>query len=1059
MDTLIYIDDTEKHNASASAKTFTDKNTRRRAYLNSLGAELAIKYLKSENIDVSNLQNIHSIKKILEETDISDIILSNIHIDIRVVLDENVIFIPKSHFTYNLIPDVYVVFELAKDSSHVKFLGFFEPQMINKNNQNNEYYFIEKEKLNPASDFIKYIQTHNFKTDETISDEKLEFYETSIVSMTDNDISENDKKNLIEQLTKCSKLRERFIEFENFETLSARAMYDNSVEKPELPQDTEVKDEFDEFGEFSEEDYEIHEDNSTDNEIDDISDDGIIETLAGAGIASAEAVAASAIDNTFETVNEGIDLIDNTENLFNTEDIDIPKEIMQENLPESDNLSESIISEENDIETVEDNSFEPVQTDENVESSISENIEENIVEPLANVSEDIITEPLTDVSEELSEDVIAEPLTNVTEELSEDVINENIIEPIENITEENIISENIADTEENINITLTDTIDLEEPVIETIDSSDNIPESLEDVSEYSPEENITEPLTNISEESPEDTINENIVESVENITEDIPLENIENISDISVDTNNIENIFNTETNENIAEPLTGISENLTENNISEPLTDISEELSEEIITEPLTNIVDETTNDNLSEPITDYDSKNLEFSNSDNIEINNDNISQVTEDNNNTFDDIEFSEPLESLDTEYENNLPQDNSNTVSFEELAKRNEMKNSSDLQPTDYESLTSNIFEESDQNDNSILDEQIENSITNGQNENESFGKNLIENLNAEEMDNVLIENESVNNFSDEISSIFENNNKESNSEEIAKDLSSTDNNDIPEEITSEQSEVVNEEPLPDDLLIADIIKNVNLDNNDESRLNVLYNEESSDTSQISNLEDDIEVEQPIPGQAVIQNNQSKKNLVVAAALITILVGFGIFTFTKQKNPSVTAENEITNTSYTDQNMPAENILADNVPNIPTAPKTDVKELKSSNQPAQQTPKKSTAYMSVSKLVWDVPDDLSYSSKMQNYLRTAGKSIKLSLSTDLLLANEYAYTNQLKIGLTLSKNGSIKNSKIVSSSGSTQIDKIVLQSVKDTLNVLKPPSDVINTPDFNLNLIIYF
>ena len=103
--------------------------------------------------------------------------------------------------------------------------------------------------------------------------------------------------------------------------------------------------------------------------------------------------------------------------------------------------------------------------------------------------------------------------------------------------------------------------------------------------------------------------------------------------------------------------------------------------------------------------------------------------------------------------------------------------------------------------------------------------------------------------------------------------------------------------------------------------------------------------------------------------------------------------------------------------------------------------------------------MPGSLSYSSKMQNYLRTAGKSIKLSLSADLLLATEYAYTNQVKVNLKLSKDGNVQDAKIASSSGSTQIDNIVLQSVKDTLNVVKPPSNEVKTPDFNLSLIIYF
>ena len=124
-DAIIYIEDQDKLDASAAANSFADKNVKNRAYVNTLGAELTLKYLASENINISGIYNIHSIKKILEELDISDIMLPNIHIDVRVVFDENLIFIPKSHFKYNLVPDIYIVLNLAKDFSHVKLLGFF----------------------------------------------------------------------------------------------------------------------------------------------------------------------------------------------------------------------------------------------------------------------------------------------------------------------------------------------------------------------------------------------------------------------------------------------------------------------------------------------------------------------------------------------------------------------------------------------------------------------------------------------------------------------------------------------------------------------------------------------------------------------------------------------------------------------------------------------------------------------------------------------------------------------------------------------------------------------
>ncbi|MBQ2612202.1 TonB C-terminal domain-containing protein [bacterium] len=93
------------------------------------------------------------------------------------------------------------------------------------------------------------------------------------------------------------------------------------------------------------------------------------------------------------------------------------------------------------------------------------------------------------------------------------------------------------------------------------------------------------------------------------------------------------------------------------------------------------------------------------------------------------------------------------------------------------------------------------------------------------------------------------------------------------------------------------------------------------------------------------------------------------------------------------------------------------------------------------------------------MKNYLRTAGKSIKLSLSSDLLLSTEYAYSDRVKVAMKISEEGKVVQSAIVNSSGSTQIDKIVLQSVISTLNVVKPPSKALKNPDFNLTITIYF
>ena len=192
-ETLIYIDEKDVINASITAKNFAKEETKNRAYYNSLGALLVKKFLASENVDVTNLYNIHNIHKILEEMDISDIMLNNIHIDVRVVFNENFIFIPKSHFNYEILPDIYLVLLMSNDKKYMKFLGFFEPKLINKNNQNADFYFIEKEKLTPATNLKEFISKFEGNTAQELETNIIERADMMMLSMVDHDITEEDK--------------------------------------------------------------------------------------------------------------------------------------------------------------------------------------------------------------------------------------------------------------------------------------------------------------------------------------------------------------------------------------------------------------------------------------------------------------------------------------------------------------------------------------------------------------------------------------------------------------------------------------------------------------------------------------------------------------------------------------------------------------------------------------------------------------------------------------------------------------------------------------------------
>ncbi len=60
---------------------------------------------------------------------------------------------------------------------------------------------------------------------------------------------------------------------------------------------------------------------------------------------------------------------------------------------------------------------------------------------------------------------------------------------------------------------------------------------------------------------------------------------------------------------------------------------------------------------------------------------------------------------------------------------------------------------------------------------------------------------------------------------------------------------------------------------------------------------------------------------------------------------------------------------------------------------------------------------------------------------------------------VDLTINKDGSLSTSNIVTSSGSKQIDKIVLQSVKETLTYLKIPASEVSGNSVDATLIINF
>lgn len=1040
-DTLIYVEQEDKSQASAAARGFAQKNIQNRAYINTLGARLAMKYLASEDINISNIYNIHSIKKILEEIDVSDVMLPNIHIDVRVVFDENVIFIPKSHFEYNLVPDIYLVFHLAKDISHVKFLGFFEPKLINKNNSNSDYYFIEKEKLSPAVDLKKYIENFNGSYQENVTEDDIVNSERIIIAMSDNDITDNDKKYLIQQLTKSAELRDKFIEYENFENLSYQAMTDPMIERKPLPTEQDSV------------------------SLDDISDLETIESPA----------------DEFEEADDLTDLTEeeNIEEIEQSEDVLEPlEEEVQPETPVTDELSISDDFADLGLEPIDD--FSDISLD------------DEKIQTEEFTTDNDASEGFLDTAAELGK---AAALTAGAAAAAEGIaVAEGTVEAIE--TGAQAINAGMEVLDKGIEIAddlISTDVSTPEPL-----SLDDVDTSMLDNIDYQEEEIENETISLNDVEVPVETEHTDFIDKIDN--------------KISLDDIKLEPLNAEPENLNIEEETISLKDvDTTGMEIAD------EEFQEETIS--LDNV--DTSSSSLETPETDFEENIISFDNVDeplssadddfmDDVMSFDDVEEPEQQAENSFDEIEdnsisFEEADEDITTE-----PLD-SNVVEEELPAEDIDNMISEPLE-------TPEMI-----NDEVVVDKLSDEKNSNTEAFGKNLLNNLSpENLDNISIDDLGLSDDLPSDISDDISSsdllsqiddLLNSDTAKPVSDEIEESIQPEVSNAIDDELPSIEESLLDTEIIPDEIPQTQDVSS-SLDNlmesdsddempdtaidellnfedeeeqNDEDKLGVLFNDTDTGTEneppvsmgELNELDESSEIPEipVVPGAALYNKPQlNKKVIIVAAALVTVIAAASAVMLLKPKGDSSadieplskSAETEVVDGLSSPSNV--ESTIATNVPELEKIPVQEApkpkavqtaqpaKELKSA-APVRQKPVSSESYLTVNRLVWDVPDALSYSPKMQNYLRTAGKSIKLSLSADLLLATEYAYTNQVKVNIKLSKDGTVQEAKVASGSGSDQIDKIVLQSVKDTLNVVKPPSSEIKTPDFNLSLIIYF
>ena len=1053
-----------------SVRTIADNLLKTKAYYNALAANAVMQYLKDKGLLRGEIVNMHSSSKMLVDFEIADIQLPNLYIDVRAVFDENEIFIPKKHFENKLVPDIYLIMKLDDDLTNGTLLGFVEPAKINKQNQNDEYYFVNKSILTPPSKLTELINSFALKQQYVISESAELVIEKLIMLYMDHDIDDTKLEKLIDYLKNSVIAREKLIEFENFERLSYMALQEFKnldVENNDFSKYIRTLVATDEFAQF-------------DDKSDDLSELFGDETSQPKGLFVDDVVEAVPMD---EPAVEEVPAEEKT--IVDEEDLPLTKAVhdeiahdeVQEPVEEEieaevfDDIEELAVPEENSAEVIED-------TLEAAADSVSEEGDTSVFDEFDafeagdefDIPDELLAEEEQPAAVEETHDVTQEPENAPDIEEISPVVDEAEVAADE-VTEEIVSDETIASGETSV-----ETLDPDTLIVEPAIEEENIELSAIDAEPATAieEENIelsaidAEPATAIEEENielsavetePEMTIEE------EPATEDIvePDETVITDEDINQNSENLTESLNSEDLElQLDEP---VSENLETENIElEPIEEISLETPENVTEDIITDSAHE-----KEEP------KELDVARAldlDTVNLDSDTVIGLSEGIMDVKDveDVQTGEPApeETLSADELDNIVFDTENTEEEPQTPEAPSEESVSAMQ--EFEPVET------------VTDEDVENAIAQSQanedkKEEHSSDIDLLMGMdNSSDADNLSLEEllsmENDLSASDDPHSAFHFSDSEDEDEHgDAKNATKT--------VAASAEEL--------EMLAAD------LDDGPEAVI-------QDNTPKVEDTEDDEDLSNfAFAVDSRAQGNNAKKILIPVAALVTVLglAGAGAWYFLSHGKSAagtgsidvdnigtggadIDLNNVVTpeNPPVADIKLPAETAAK---PAVPQAKKAEDKKVPPSAVPEAQpastennaeaaAPEPLTiqkikkdfsqpnTYLSVSKIVWDVPEYLTYNDDFNTYLQTLGSTLKLNLSSDLLLISENTVFNKVKVKIELKDSGKKYSAELAEGCGTQVVDDLVLQSVKNTLNLLKPPVNSLETADEELFITIY-
>ena len=1049
--------------------------------------------------------------------DISDICINNIKADIRIVADEDHLCIPKAHYIYNVTPDIYIFIKLSNDLSTATFIGAIAPDEVNKSVENKDYYFISKEVLYNENSLKTALSKGKPQSNISVADNDIIKAESLLINFIDGDIMNNEKHFIYDVLKQSNKLRLMFKDFEHFELLSndlahteeilsdsvldvlgAQQIYNNDLSDGEFASDidldeladTTVADFVEEFIDENKEDEMLDNENIIDGDFEEISEEtelveepGSLEELpTDEELASFSVMSdledfsdIQADDLTTVEEDEVLDLdLDETsgfegfEGLESTPSEDISfEDLTTDDEPLEEFTLEDLVAETIDSPVEEIDAFE-VETIDNetdlgafeVETTELEELpalEE--IEPIEDLTSEFIEEDSFDAFETIEE--TQDLSLNDVEDLSFDVETEDLTAEAESFEFEEPMSLMEAVQNEGMELTAQEELSPLDSLAEPIDFS--LPElepveELEEVGGFAAPEDLAPSNPDLLTEDTQeefatlDDIAQNIdFDGVDPISLDVPdLEPIEEINEITedVDLSGFE-----------IEPESPAETQATETSEEDDFSGL-EEFTMDMASEV------EKANPNLLKPqgpIENYD---------------------ATQGFGLQMDDFNPSQGFTAA-PEYEEPQPQsEETSGFGFEGLESFND--NSNPQQETSNSGFGEINLDDLDDFDDDDMPQESSNQGFDIP-ETADFDPSDID-LSEINLDDIDLSDPNLN---------IDNIDIDLNDMDI-DNLSSLDN--IPD-VSSEEAQYQQNDDFMQQQMGIDEMQNEytpDFNANDQNTIQALYedNPQNQMPGEAMNQSfDQNQVNYSMPPQP-----QKKKSSPLLGLLLIVLVcAFAymkkdliIEKFNANKGVTVTQDQNMPIEGETEEDRqdaellndsaeetPPEEVMSEDKQGIGEIPgeaggPQDIESMNESlNQKGSMAATKTVTTpppsftktpevvlsKEIKRLYWEIPQDLVYNDAVVNYLKTAGKTMKFSMQSDLLNSTESPYSTKMIVNVIIKKDGSVETVNTTVSSGSKQIDTIVLQSVKAALKYVKAPTSEFKNESYDFSLIINF